>query len=84
MAVENPYIKYRSVVRGWKQAAAALDGVRIAEIAALDTRRVIQELSGLIDHAIETVPPAKESGLVIQQRLLDIVRQNGLGILVSD
>ena len=74
MNVKNPYYQFRSIIRAWKNAASPLAAVRRSEIARVDARSAIKDLSALIDYAIKSAPVRLQSGLVAQQALFRKMR----------
>lgn len=68
------YKAYRARIGQWKAASVALAVVHAQELSVLDARGAIEDLSSLIDDAIDRSPMKKYSGLVDQQRLFKKLR----------
>ena len=62
-------------VENWRKTGPLLAELRREDIRATDTPTAMQQLGGLMNHAIETLPPRTASGLVEMQRLFAKLRQ---------
>ena len=55
--------------RTWKDAGAAMDALRVAELRAMETPRALMQLIGAFESARFMDAGPRSSGLVEQQRL---------------
>lgn len=70
LASDRSVTNSRCLVQQWERAAAALHGVRRAEVAALSDRDALMATVDLLEalDRLPHLPPRSSSGLVEQQR----------------
>lgn len=61
-------------VKTWKEAAVAIEAVRISEIRQVDSAAAIRSLASNFAWAKRVIPLAQSSGLVELQRLFSKLR----------
>lgn len=61
-------------VKNWAAAQPVLESLREIELIAVDTTRAMESLSDLFDDAVKRFPPPQTSGLVEQQRLFGLLK----------
>ena len=67
--------RMRLWVRTWKQAEPELEAIRHREIRDADSLKVLALLEGAFNHAVQTLPLRRSSGLVEMQKLFAKLRR---------